>query len=192
MSRAPGGFVIFTGPNGQLVFREGGVSAQAGNSLSIGADGFPVFQEKIGTIDGLTVDGTDLKITYTNETGISQVVLMPISSICTACGSLASADLISTDALNRLTLGTDSKLHVAPEASSSIPTTDSFSVTTGNSITLNFTPLTTHLLQVFRNGIRRKITDDYTILGNAITFVTAFGQSGGGVLTESVTVDYYR
>lgn len=62
------------------------------------------------------------------------------------------------------------------------PKTNSFTVTTGSTVTLTDSPLTTELLFVFRQGA---LITDYTISGKIITFTTGFSSS------EKVVVKYF-
>ena len=64
-------------------------------------------------------------------------------------------------------------------------------LTTGSTVTLAATPLT--LEGVYRNGLEQieGAGEDYTIAGAVITFVEAFGNSGGGAGGEKVVVKYY-
>lgn len=195
MALAPNGYVVFTGPKGTITFKQGGISTDADNKLSYGSDGLPYFNEKIVVISSLAVVGADLVITYTNETGLSQQVKAPVADICAACSIAINSPLsyISADANNRIVLGSDNKLYVAPTPSiTAIPTTDVFNPSSGTLIVLTQTPSTSYLVQVFRNGLRLKVTEDYTRVGTNITFTRPFGTSGGATNTETVLVDYYR
>lgn len=56
---------------------------------------------------------------------------------------------------------------------------------TGTGITLGATPLGSLLFMLFRNGVYQDETDDYSIMGNAVTLVTAL------TATDKITAIYY-
>ena len=56
---------------------------------------------------------------------------------------------------------------------------------TGVGLTLGATPLGSLLLTVYRNGIYQDATDDYSIMGSAITMVVAL------IATDKITIIYY-
>lgn len=56
---------------------------------------------------------------------------------------------------------------------------------TGTGVTLGATPLGSLLFVLYRNGIYQDATDDYSIMGNAITMVTAL------VSSDKITAIYY-
>jgi hypothetical protein len=194
IAKAPGGFISFTGPLGTIVFKEGGISVDANNSIVAGSDGLPFFKEKITDINSISIVGSDLTISYTNETAVLQTKAIPLSSICTACAtaSISPASFISADLLNEIELGTDGKLYASFSPTTNVPVTNAFTVNVGSSVTLTHIPLTNYHVQVFRNGMRQRITQDYSVVGTTVTFVTAFGNSGNGSGNEEILVDYYR
>lgn len=197
MTRSTNGFITFTGPAGSFVFKEGGISTQVGNDIIAGTpDGLAYFQEKETVINSLAVAGTDLAITYTNETEVAQTASVPLANICNACtvAAIAPAAFVSADLLNAITLGTDGKLYVPTTATTvAIPQTNTFNVTAGSSVTLTHTPLATHHVHVFRNGAIQRLTSDYSIVGPTVTFLTAFGDTLNSAADgEEILVTYYR
>lgn len=68
-----------------------------------------------------------------------------------------------------------------------------YNLTSGNQITLTWTPCPGTQVIVFRNGNRHDDIDDITIDGKVITMVNPFGISAGsGSSGESVYVEYYQ
>lgn len=65
---------------------------------------------------------------------------------------------------------------------------DSFTVNSGNTVTLSNTIYSNMQLFVFRNGL---FTKDYSIVGNNIIFTIPFGNSGGAIGDETINVEYY-
>lgn len=61
----------YVSPLSGLTALIGGVSADAGNDLTAGADGKPYFQE---TVTALTYDTATTTLTYINEAGVTQTV----------------------------------------------------------------------------------------------------------------------
>ena len=197
MNKANNGFITFSGPQGTLVFKEGGVSNQVDNSIIEGTDGLAYFKENITNIDSIGILGSNLTITYTNETGLPQTKAIPLTDICTACATATIDPLsfISTDADNGIVLGTDGKLYSTLPLTGAVPPTPTvnvFSVSSGTSVTLTHLPLTSHHIQVFRNGMRQRLVADYTLVGLIVTFTMSFGMSGGATGVEEIAVEYYR
>ena len=65
---------------------------------------------------------------------------------------------------------------------------DTFSVNTGNTVTLSNTVNPNTSFLVFRNG---NFTKDYTIVGSSLIFNLPFGNSTGGTGNETINVEYY-
>lgn len=60
-----------------------------------------------------------------------------------------------------------------------------------NTVTLSIAPIAGYQVFVFRNGGLLPLAD-WSIAGAVITFVNAFGASGGGAYGESVSVQFYK
>jgi hypothetical protein len=56
-------------------------------------------------------------------------------------------------------------------------------------VTASQTPIA-GTLKVYRNGLLKILTDDYTLAGAVVTLTTAIGNSGGGSLSETVSLVY--
>lgn len=63
-------------------------------------------------------------------------------------------------------------------------------LTSGNTVTLTQTPISSNIPTVFRNGRYQVLTTDYSITGTLITFVVSFGVSGGAQGSEEVSIIY--
>ena len=63
-------------------------------------------------------------------------------------------------------------------------------LTSGNTVTLTETPISTNIPMIFRNGRYQVLTTDYTIVGTLITFIKDFGVSSGASGFEEVSVVY--
>jgi hypothetical protein len=63
------------------------------------------------------------------------------------------------------------------------------SLTSGTTVTATQTPIAA-TLRVYRNGLIKDLTTDYTLSGSTVTFTTAFGISGGAQGGETVKLEY--
>lgn len=120
-------------------------------------------------------------------------------------GSIPVGDLISSNAPNDLTVGSDGKLRVLP--SSSLPSADTAgqivywtgaswavaleytneqSPTSGNQIFLPHTPISSLPTRVFLNGLLKRKTVDYNIGGSTITFMYNFAPN------DKITTTYFN
>lgn len=109
----------------------------------------------------------------------------------TCCASIEPADLLSADAGQVLTIGLDGKIYYNGAGAVVVPRTDVFSPTSGNTLMLSFTPLTTRHVQVFRNGTREMEGVEFTRAGTVLTYPIDFGMSGGGTSSETIIIDYF-
>lgn len=182
------------GTNGQLLTVVSGVPAW--QTLS-----FPSEYEQYANVAALPATGVTDVIYYTaaeNEFRIwngSAYVLVPTAPTFTVAGNTGTNQTISSG--NTLSIVGASNTGIIVTASNTDTLTitvreqvDNFSPTTGaTTVTASQTPLVAYL-QVYRNGIIQDITDDYTVSGTTITFVTAFGSSTGATYGEKIKLIY--
>lgn len=122
-------------------------------------------------------------------------------------GNIPVGDLISTDTDNAITVGTDGLLFVdenitnLPSATTAgqiiywtgltyaVASEHIYNASPANGTTdvsLPHVPISVLSVKVFLNGVLQRITLDYTVSGNTITFTTVFGNN------SKVTIFYYN
>jgi hypothetical protein len=170
----------------------------SGATLSLLASlGFTTVASATGIITVTPPSGTvtGQVMTWNNTTSTWSATTLS-SATFTAAGDLGTSQTITAGDTLTIKGATNSGIKVTGVATDvlEISTTrvrEKFTPTTaGTTVTLASTPITASL-EVYRNGDLQDITDDYTISGAVITFLTAFGSSNGGTLSEIVNVIYY-
>lgn len=110
---------------------------------------------------------------------------------CGSCNPAVSGGYIN----GVLTINVGTSSAVIPITQASIetrtPVTDSFSKSSGNTVTISETPVSSLPFDVYRNGILQA-SDRYSLLNKVVTFVSAFGNSIGGQGAESIIIKYYK
>lgn len=182
------------GTNGQLLTIVSGVPAW--QTLS-----FPSEYDQYADVASLPVTGSTDVIYYTTAENQFRIwngtvyILVPTAPTFIVAGNAGTSQTIASG--NTLSIQGASNSGVVTTASATDILTievkqqiDTFFPTSGTStVTASQTPLTGYL-QVFRNGIIQDLTDDYTVSGTTITFVTAFGASTGATFSEKVKLVY--
>ena len=165
-----GGTLTYTDENaGTFNFTEGGVSTDANNSVTAGADGKPFFTETVTSVSNeLNV------ITYIDENGLDTPLTLPVASIATdGEGEYTFADGIGgTTVFNTAVQRTDELF------------TD---LASGNSVTISAGLAATQTYDVYKNGVLQTLTLDYTLSASEslstaqIVFIENFdGTKNGG------------
>jgi len=182
------------GTNGQLLTIVSGVPIW--QTLN-----FPSEYDQYANVASLPITGNTDVIYYTaaeNQFRIwngSNYILVPTSPTFTVSGNTGTnQSIVSGDTLSIVGASNSGVIVTASNTDtltiSIREQVDNFNPTTGTSVvTASQTPLINYL-KVYRNGILQDITDDYTVSGNTITFLTSFGSSTGAVYSEKVKLVY--
>jgi hypothetical protein len=92
-------------------------------------------------------------------------------------GAALSGIVVTASATDTLTISLTENVNVfSPSAAAT-------------TVTATATPIAS-TLRVYRNGLLQILTDQYALTGTVVTFVVPFGISGGGTLSETVTLLY--
>lgn len=152
-----------------LVFSSGTLSASGGG----GGGGYDTIQE-----DGVTLTP------YTTLNFLGDAITASDNVV----DSTTDVELHpSLESIAALTLADGDILYYTSGAFQKLtPVKDAQDVTSGTAVILPSTPAVNSLVDVFRNGVLQEETDDYTIAGDTLTFVTAFTTG------EKVTTNYFE
>lgn len=179
------------------------LSGDANNNLSVGSDGGLFYDAPAVLTWAAWDDATNTLNLTLNTDGATSTVAVPIvDTVAAFIHSYTLAGDTGTDQTitnsDTITLAGWTGLQSVGSATDTITfnitqSEESFDVTsaTWSTVTLAATPDGTLPLNVYRNGVKQDVTDDYTIAGTTITFVTAFGSSTWGTDAEKITVVYY-
>ena len=114
-------------------------------------------------------------------------------SSCNPCGTSSSVSGGYTSGILTITVG--SSTAVIPLNQESVETrtlvSNTFYLSTGNSVTLTETPLVALPFEVYRNGLLQD-SDRYAIIAKTVTFVSSFGNSEGATGNETIKIKYYK
>lgn len=187
-------FYLTPGTNGQLLTIVSGVPAW--QTLS-----FPSEYEQYANIASLPVTGTaDVIYLAIAENRFliwngTTYVAVPTNLSLTLAGDTGTNQTISNSDTITIKGATNSGVTTVSSATDTISISlrevkETFSPTASTTtVTASQTPIVS-TLQVYRNGIMQDITDDYTVSGTTITFLTAFGASTGATYSEKIKLIY--
>lgn len=162
----------------------------------LGTNGFDVAVSAINTVTITPPVGTATGqvMTWNNTTSVWEAVTPVTGSTFTVAGTAGTNQTISAGDTLTIT-GAANGILVTGTATDTLTIAlreqydTSTGLTSGTTVTATQTPIAS-TLRVYRNGLKKTLTTDYTLSGTTVTFTTAFGVSGGAAGGETVELDY--